>query len=100
MKVTPKKLRLSTYRPCLVEAAIVCNYDYMSTEEGAERLRGWFSGRLPEDWFDGAPEVVLDREEITVVGRLTEPEIGRGRLRRRAVRGDRRPHAAVPRGHA
>ena len=34
----------------------------------------WFAGRLPEDWFDGDPNVVVDREEITVIGRLPEPE--------------------------
>ncbi len=45
----------------------------MSTSEAAERLRGWFAGRLPEDWFEGAPEIVLDREEVSVVGRLPEP---------------------------
>ena len=33
----------------------------------------WFAGRLP-DWFDGDPTVVVDREEITVIGRLPEPE--------------------------
>ena len=33
----------------------------------------WFAGRLPE-WFDGDPTVVVDREEITVVGRLPAPE--------------------------
>jgi hypothetical protein len=33
----------------------------------------WFAGRLP-DWFDGDPEVVVDREEITVIGRLPETE--------------------------
>ncbi|OBK71000.1 hypothetical protein [Mycobacterium sp. 1274761.0] len=33
----------------------------------------WFAGRLP-DWFEGDPTVVVDREEITVIGRLTEPE--------------------------
>ena len=33
----------------------------------------WFAGRLP-DWFDGDPEVVVDREEFTVIGRLPEPE--------------------------
>lgn len=33
----------------------------------------WFSGRLPE-WFDGAPEVSVDREEILVVGRLKVPD--------------------------
>jgi hypothetical protein len=60
----------------LVWAAIVCNHDYMTTNDGLEKLRGWFSGRLPEGWFEGAPEVVLDREEISVIGRLAEPEIG------------------------
>ncbi|RFS84728.1 hypothetical protein D0T12_14445 [Actinomadura spongiicola] len=45
----------------------------MATSESAERLRGWFSGRLPDDWFEGPPEVVLDREEVSVVGRLPEP---------------------------
>lgn len=50
-----------------------CNFDYMTTSEAAEELRGWFSGRLPEEWFDGAPEVVLDREEASVIGRLAVP---------------------------
>src|SRR5689334_9043318 len=30
----------------------------------------WFAGRLPDGWFAGDPSVVVDREEITVVGRL------------------------------
>lgn len=30
----------------------------------------WFAGRLPDAWFDGDPTVVVDREEITVVGNL------------------------------
>ena len=34
----------------------------------------WFAGRLPEEWFDGDPTVVVDREEITVIGRLPEPD--------------------------
>jgi hypothetical protein len=34
----------------------------------------WFAGRLPNDWFAGDPTVVVDREEITVIGRLPEPE--------------------------
>jgi hypothetical protein len=33
----------------------------------------WIAGRLPEGWFTGDPEVVVDREEITVIGRLPEP---------------------------
>ncbi len=32
----------------------------------------WFAGRLPEAWFDGDPTVVVDREEITVIGKLPE----------------------------
>jgi hypothetical protein len=34
----------------------------------------WIAGRLPEHWFAGDPTVVVDREEITVIGRLPEPE--------------------------
>ncbi|MGV0853390.1 hypothetical protein [Mycolicibacterium phlei] len=34
----------------------------------------WFAGRLPETWFVGDPTVVVDREEITVVGRLPDPD--------------------------
>jgi hypothetical protein len=34
----------------------------------------WFAGRLPEDWFDGDPTVIVDREEITVIGKLAGPE--------------------------
>jgi len=43
------------------------------TTEHTEKVRGWLTGRLPQDWFEGAPEVILDREEITVVGTLTDP---------------------------
>ena len=32
----------------------------------------WFAGRLPDSWFAGDPTVVVDREEITVIGRLPE----------------------------
>jgi hypothetical protein len=34
----------------------------------------WFAGRLPETWFDGDPTVIVDREEITVIGKLAEPD--------------------------
>ena len=30
--------------------------------------------RLPETWFEGDPTVIVDREEITVIGKLAEPE--------------------------
>jgi hypothetical protein len=40
-----------------------------------EKVRGWLAGRLPQDWFEGAPEVTIDREEITIVGTLSAPEV-------------------------
>jgi hypothetical protein len=40
-----------------------------------EELQGWFAGRLPGDWFVGAPEVTADRDEVLVVGTLAEPEL-------------------------
>jgi hypothetical protein len=48
----------------------------MSTEQAsaavdaAGQIRAWFLGRLPEGWFAGEPEVIVDREEITVIGQL------------------------------
>jgi hypothetical protein len=40
-----------------------------------EELAGWFAGRLPSAWFSGSPDVSADREEILVVGTLSEPEL-------------------------
>ena len=34
----------------------------------------WFAGRLPDAWFDGDPTVVVDREEITVIGKLPDSD--------------------------
>ena len=54
----------------------------MSTEkvsapsDSAEQVRGWFLGRLPDDWFAGQPEIVVDREEITVIGTLHPVQAG------------------------
>ena len=39
------------------------------------KVRGWLTGRLPEGWFDGPPDVTIDRDEITVVGTLPPPEV-------------------------
>ncbi len=50
----------------------------MSTEqrtpEAAAEARAWFGGRLPAEWFTAAPGIEVDREEITVVGALSDPE--------------------------
>ncbi len=36
----------------------------------ADDAAAWFAGRLPDEWFTGAPRVTVDREEILVVGEL------------------------------
>src|SRR5688500_630675 len=41
-----------------------------------DKLAAWFAGRIPDDWFEGPPEVTFDRDEILVVGRLPMPEVG------------------------
>ncbi|MFG2417699.1 hypothetical protein ACGFWD_01375 [Streptomyces sp. NPDC048448] len=47
----------------------------MITTEQREQTRGWFTGRLPDDLFESLTEVTVDREEITVVGRIPEPRL-------------------------
>lgn len=40
----------------------------------ASEAAEWFAGRLPEGWFTGDPTVIVDREEITVIGTLPDVE--------------------------
>ncbi|MCX2715035.1 hypothetical protein [Mycolicibacterium sp. J2] len=57
----------------------------------------WFAGRLPDGWFAGDPEVTVDREEITVIGRLPDADAeesasrasGRAAKFREETRGER-----------
>src|SRR5699024_2339407 len=50
----------------------------MRDEENEEQgtISGWINGRLPDDWFTGPAEVVVDREEITIIGTIAEPDLG------------------------
>ena len=57
-------------------------------------VAGWFAGRLPDDWFTGPVDLIIDRDEITVVGTLPEPAAGEGD----AGRGAGRPDRPLPRG--
>jgi hypothetical protein len=50
----------------------------MITTEQQEKLRGWFTGRLPEDLFEELVEVTVDREEVTVIGRIPAPKLAEG----------------------
>jgi len=40
-----------------------------------DELTGWFAGRIPKDWFSGAPEVRADRDEIWVIGMLADVQL-------------------------
>jgi hypothetical protein len=53
------------------------NRHYMITQEQRDEVRGWFTGRLPDDLFEEVTEVTVDREEITVIGRIPEPRLAR-----------------------
>ena len=50
----------------------------MSTDnDTTAAIRGWFTGRLPEEWTaTAAPTITVDREEITVVLTIAEPSVG------------------------
>jgi hypothetical protein len=57
-----------------------CNYHYVATKQNTgataeQELRGWFTGRLPGEWFTEPVEIVLDREEIAIIGTLAGPEV-------------------------
>ncbi|MFB9234197.1 hypothetical protein ACFFWC_01385 [Plantactinospora siamensis] len=41
----------------------------------ADDAAAWITGAVPDGWFNGPPRVVVDREEIIIVGRLPEPEL-------------------------
>ncbi|MQY13636.1 hypothetical protein SRB5_37860 [Streptomyces sp. RB5] len=47
----------------------------MLTAEEHEELRGWFAGRLPDGLYEPPLDITVDREEITVVGRIPEPQL-------------------------
>ena len=47
----------------------------MITNEMTERVRGWFAGRLPQEWTTVAPRVGVDREEVVVVLHVDDVEL-------------------------
>ena len=46
---------------------------HSSYQPNIEKVRGWLQGRLPDDWFTAAPDLIIDRDEVTVIGTLAEP---------------------------
>lgn len=39
-------------------------------------IRRFFEEQTPQAWFSAKPQVIVDREEMLVVGRLSEPKFG------------------------
>lgn len=50
----------------------------MITNEAQERVRGWFTGRVPEAWQHAPVDVVVDREEIVVGLTLADVDLPEG----------------------
>jgi hypothetical protein len=41
-------------------------------------IGAWFAGRVPEGWFAEGPTIVIDSDEIQVVGMLAPPQLPEG----------------------
>jgi hypothetical protein len=41
-------------------------------------LAAWLAGRIPDEWFTGAPRLTVDRDEVLVVGDLEAPAPAEG----------------------
>jgi len=50
----------------------------MITDTQLERVRGWFTGRLPQDWQGEPARITVDREEITVILSIPDVELAGG----------------------
>jgi hypothetical protein len=48
------------------------------TSNSAGVVAAWFGERLPKEWTVTAPEVTVDREEVTVVLGIGAPEVAEG----------------------
>ena len=49
----------------------------MTTTHATDKdITAWFAGRLPQEWTQHAPEVITDREEITVRIELEPVDLG------------------------
>jgi hypothetical protein len=46
------------------------------TADDRAQLQAWFGGQIPDDWFEGPPDVTYDNDEVLVVGTLPPPEDG------------------------
>jgi hypothetical protein len=47
------------------------------TTTSSEEISGWIIGRLPESWFEQAPTISVDHDEILIIGRLPALDLGK-----------------------
>src|SRR5580658_1395694 len=43
-----------------------------TTAEQRQQIKAWFTGRLPDNWYTGTPQVTVDDDEILIVGALAD----------------------------
>jgi hypothetical protein len=58
----------------------------------AAKVRAWITERIPADWFSEAPDIQVDREEITIVGTLADPAVAGDSEADRAAAAEDRIH--------
>jgi hypothetical protein len=46
-----------------------------SGPEQERLISAWFSGRVPDGWFEGTPTIEIDGDEILIVGSLASPQL-------------------------
>lgn len=73
-ELSPSQVKAGVRHERIAPVVIDCNDNYMNTELGHERITGWLSGRLPDDWFDGSSVIEVDRDEIMIIGALSPPD--------------------------
>src|ERR1700674_3613444 len=47
-----------------------------ATTTSSQEISGWIIGRLPESWFEQAPAVSVDHDEILIIGRPPALDLG------------------------
>jgi hypothetical protein len=55
----------------------------MTTEQTRTTIERWFADRVPKGWFASPPEILVDTDEILVIGRLSPPPTVQGARRSR-----------------
>lgn len=40
-----------------------------------DKIRGWFAGQIPDDWYVAPVEITMDRDEILITGTLSGPKV-------------------------